>query len=64
MAILTEVNRRCRGQESARSAYFHRMATNGVEALGANVPDVEAPDELRREEKVKRIEAVTQKPPW
>jgi hypothetical protein len=62
MATLTEVHRRCHGQESeeVRHAYLNRMAANGIEALGASIPDEEA-DELRREEKMRKIETVTQK---
>lgn len=49
----------CGRRRRLRHAFLHRMATNGVEVLGSNVPDEEA-DELRRQEKLKRIDIVTQ----
>jgi hypothetical protein len=49
----------CGRRRRLRHAFLHRMATSGVEVLGSNVPDEEA-DELRRQEKMKRIEVVTQ----
>jgi hypothetical protein len=49
----------CGRRRRIRHAFLHRMATNGVEVLGSDEPDEEG-DELRRVEKMKRIEAVTQ----